>query len=94
MGHRDRAQGWHNDVSWKFANEKIGYVSSLGSDDSEWDGGGHLNRKWHTAHPEHRSYIYTDPDCWPDNCSGKGHFSIIAFTEIDPDAHERTTIPT
>ena len=80
-----------NDVSWKFANEKIGYVSSLGSDDSEWDGGGHLNRKWHTAHPEHRSYIYTDPDCWPDNCSGKGHYSIIAFTEIDPDAHASVT---
>ena len=80
-----------NDISWKFANEKIGYVSSLGSDDSEWDGGGHLNRKWHLAHPEHRSYIYTDPDCWPDDCAGKGHYSIIAFTEVDPDAHASVT---
>ena len=35
IGRKDGA----NDVSWKFANEKIGYVSSLGSDDSEWDGG-------------------------------------------------------
>ena len=87
IGRKDGA----NDVSWKFANEKIGYVSSLGSDDSEWDGGGHLNRKWHTAHPEHRSYIYTDPDCWPDDCSGKGHYSIIAFTEIDPAAHADVT---
>ena len=87
IGRKDGA----NDVSWKFANEKIGYVSSLGADDSEWDGGGHLNRKWHTAHPEHRSYIYTDPECWPDNCSGKGHYSIIAFTEIDPAAHADVT---
>ena len=87
IGRKDGA----NDISWKFANEKIGYVSSLGSDDSEWDGGGHLNRKWHMAHPEHRSYIYTDPDCWPDNCSGLGHYSIIAFTEIDPAAHADVT---
>ena len=87
IGRKDGA----NDVSWKFANEKIGYVSSLGSDDSEWDGGGHLNRKWHMAHPEHRSYIYDDPDCWPDNCSGQGHYSIIAFTEIDPGAHASVT---
>jgi putative aldouronate transport system substrate-binding protein len=76
-----------NDISWKFANEKIGYVSSYGSDDSEWDGGGHLNRKFHTAHPELRKYIYNDPNCWPDNCQGQGHYEIIAFTEIDAAKH-------
>ena len=43
------------------------------------------------AHPEHRAYIYDDPDCWPDDCGGKGHYSIIAFTEIDPAAHASVT---
>jgi len=74
-----------NDIAWKFGNGKIGYVSTLGADDSEWDGGGHLNRKWHNAHNEHRKYVYTDPDCWPDDCQGKQHFEIIAFTELEPD---------
>ena len=83
IGRKDGA----NDISWKFANEKIGYVASYGFGDSEWDGGGHLNRKFHTAHPELRKYIYNDPNCWPDNCQGQGHYEIIAFTEIDTARH-------
>ena len=78
-----------NDVAWKFANDKIGYVSTLGADDSQWDGGGHLNRKWDQARPDQWKYIWSrkcrpEPGCKPEDWL----YSNYGFTKIDPSAHE------
>jgi len=72
-----------NDVAWKFANERNGYIAIYGGDDYEWDGGGHVNGKWHNAHPEHRKYFLKDASCWPE-CAGQYKYDVVAFTEIDP----------
>ena len=77
-----------NDVAWKFAHEKLGYIALLGGDDYQWDGGGHINAKWMNAHPDNRIFHLHDPSCYPDNCTAEDRRSdVIAFTEIDPQQH-------
>lgn len=47
-----------NDISWKFATEKIGYISNLDGGDYQWDNDGHLNAKWVIDHPDSLQYVY------------------------------------
>ena len=89
---RSGARTAPTDISWKFANEKIGYVSSLGSDDSEWDGGGHLNRKWHMAHPgAPRLHLQTIPTAGRTTAPAWGTTASSPSRKIDPAAHASVT---
>lgn len=79
-----------NDIAWKFANDKIGYVSSHGPDDNQWDGGGHINRKWNQFRDDQWQYIWSEkcrpePGCAPEDWL----HSEYGFTKIDADAHDR-----
>ena len=77
-----------NDVSWKFANDKIGYVSTLGAGDNQWDGNGHLNRKWAQFREDQWPYIWTQK-CRPEpGCEAEMWLhEHLGFKEIDASAH-------
>ena len=88
IGRKDGA----NDISWKFANEKIGYVSSLGSDDSAV--GRRRPPQPQVAHGPSRAprlHLRVIPTAGRTTAPAWGTTSIIAFTEIDPAAHASVT---
>lgn len=77
-----RTQG--NDIAWKFATGRIGYISSLSGDDMVWDGGGHLNAKWLKEYPEHNELAYEE------GFYGNRNYllrNVLGLTEILPGAY-------
>src|SRR5690606_37383496 len=57
----DKARtGGQDDISYKFASGRIGYVDNISYDDHQWDNDGHLNAKWVSQHPEWQAF-FSDP---------------------------------
>ncbi|UQZ86377.1 Lipoprotein LipO precursor [Paenibacillus konkukensis] len=48
-----------DDVPYKFASGRIGYLDTLAYADYQWDNDGHLNAKWVSLHPEWKTFFDT-----------------------------------
>jgi putative aldouronate transport system substrate-binding protein len=46
-----------DDVAYKFASGRIGFLDNLSYDDHQWDNDGHLNAKWVAQYPEWQQFF-------------------------------------
>ncbi|MBW4083383.1 extracellular solute-binding protein [Paenibacillus sp. S150] len=69
--HRTQAQ---DDISYKFASGRIGYMDNLTFDDEQWDNDGQLNAKWVANNPEWQEY-FADP-------ANALSYTLKPFTEL------------
>ncbi len=88
--------GGQDDISYKFASGRIGYMDNLTYDDHQWDNDGHLNAKWVTQHPQWQEFFsdpanayvtkpfYTVPE------SGPQPVYVNMAPPIGPDGHSGT----
>ncbi|MCU6712900.1 hypothetical protein M6D81_29780 [Paenibacillus sp. J5C_2022] len=67
-----RRTNGQDDVSYKFASGRVGYIDTLTYDDHQWDNDGQLNAKWVANAPEWQQF-FNDAD---------NTYVTTAFTEI------------
>jgi putative aldouronate transport system substrate-binding protein len=67
----------NNDIAYKFASGKIGYMDNVTFEDYQWDNDGHVNSKWVANNPQWQEFFKTkDPNVI---------YQLKPFTEV-PDS--------